>query len=384
MARYLELSKIIAEAEAARIKALGEFAANRRLPSGEPTRFGEYAPEELAVEARLAPATAAREMRFAQAVLARLPRSLAALAAGDIDMARLQSMERATSHLTEAQAAQVEQRVLDKGGRPSHQAFTAATRRAVLAVDPDGAQQRADLRKADRHVRLVPDDDGMARLQLLVPAVQAQCVYQLLTRLGRQALAADPADTRSLDQARADVAIDLLLGRDRDFPPIQVEVQVVVPVTTLLGMSDAPGELPGYGPLPAGIARQLADQPNSTWRRILTDPLSGALVEVGDRRFPSPAQVRHVKARDRRCIFPGCGRPAAHCDVDHTLDYAIGGRTLRTNMGSLCRRHHMLKHSAAGWSLKQTGDGKFTWRTPGGRKHTVTPPPYADLGAPPG
>jgi hypothetical protein len=51
------------------------------------------------------------------------------------------------------------------------------------------------------------------------------------------------------------------------------EIGVLVPITTLLGVDDQPGQLPGYGPLPASVARRIAA--GGVWRRILTDPVTG-------------------------------------------------------------------------------------------------------------
>ena len=376
---YEDVCLLIRRADAARMRLLVKFAALRPPQEGEERRFADFAPEEVAVEVGLSPREAAREMKLACALADRLPATLAALEAGEIDLRRAEAMARITSSLPAEQAGEVERRVLARGGRCNRDAFAAAARRAVLVMDPEGGQRRHERRRAERHVRLIPEDDGMARLQVLLPAEEAQACSRRLDQIARHAVAGNPEDGRTLDQVRADALIDLVLGRDRGFDPLTVEIQVVVPVTTLLGMSEAPAELPGYGPIPAALARELADRPNSTWRRILTDPASGALVEVADRRFPSPGQARHVRARDRRCVFPACHQPASMCELDHTVEYVVGGRTLTTNLGSLCERHHRLKHAGAGWELEQTGDGRFTWTTPTGGRHTVEPPPYLDL-----
>jgi hypothetical protein len=34
---------------------------------------------------------------------------------------------------------------------------------------------------------------------------------------------------------------------------------------------------------------------------------------------PSHMLQHLVKVRTTRCTAPGCGQPAAHCDLDHTL-----------------------------------------------------------------
>ena len=68
--------------------------------------------------------------------------------------------------------------------------------------------------------------------------------------------------------------------------------------------------------------------------------------------------LRHlIEARTPRCTAPGCRRPAAQCDQDHTIPYEAGGRTCECGLGPLCRRHHRCKH-AQGWTARATR----TWR----------------------
>jgi hypothetical protein len=75
----------------------------------------------------------------------------------------------------------------------------------------------------------------------------------------------------------ADVAVDLLASgvTDTGFGAgIGATVNVTVPVLTLMGTSDEPGELEGYGPIEAEAARKLAGTPTS-FLRILTQPHTG-------------------------------------------------------------------------------------------------------------
>jgi hypothetical protein len=58
---------------------------------------------------------------------------------------------------------------------------------------------------------------------------------------------------------------------------------------------------------------------------------------------PTEAMKRAARNRDKHCRFPGCRRPAKFCDVDHTIAFQIGGRTVYFNLGCLCRKHHQVK-----------------------------------------
>jgi hypothetical protein len=57
---------------------------------------------------------------------------------------------------------------------------------------------------------------------------------------------------------------------------------------------------------------------------------------------PSAALADFVRCRDLTCRAPGCDRPAIGCDIDHTIPYANGDATHRSNLKCLCRLHSRL------------------------------------------
>jgi hypothetical protein len=149
-------------------------------------------------------------------------------------------------------------------------------------------------------------------------------------------------------------------------------MRVVVPFGTLLGTEDTPGHVPGQGPIPADVTRRLAA--DSTWRRILTDPDTGTTLDLGAERYtPSDRLAEFIRTRDQTCRFPGCRRRAERCDLDHSIAFAIGRRTVRINLSSLCRRHHRVKH-LPGWTCTQDPDGTLTFATPHVRSYRTRPP----------
>ena len=90
---------------------------------------------------------------------------------------------------------------------------------------------------------------------------------------------------------------------------------------------------------------------------------------------PAPSLRHVVNIRHRNCGFPGCRRPAARCDQDHTIPHDQGGRTCECNLACLCRRHHQAKQ-AQGWWLDQPEPGILLWRLPHGRSYLVEPRGY--------
>ena len=215
-------------------------------------------------------------------------------------------------------------------------------------------------------------------------------------------------------------------------PSVAALVNILVPVETLLGLSATPGEAAGYGLLDAEDARDLgaaaARHPDTRWcvtavnpdgtaaahgcargrhpppgtatggnsprpdpplGTTLRDYLAGLrirmtpvarghcdhiLAESGYR--PSRALAHLVKVRNARCTAPGCGRPAARCDLDHTVAWDQGGITCECDLAPLCRHHHRCKQSQ-GWKLEQPSPGVLRWSTPAGRSYTTTPTVYA-------
>ncbi len=102
-----------------------------------------------------------------------------------------------------------------------------------------------------------------------------------------------------------------------------------------------------------------------TWRRLVTDPASGVVIDVGRTRYRPPAGLADlVRARDRACVFPTCQTPAERCDIDHLTAWSQGGTTSLDNLVTLCEAHHRLKHTP-GWALtRDQASGILSWHTP--------------------
>ncbi len=153
-------------------------------------------------------------------------------------------------------------------------------------------------------------------------------------------------------------------------------MQVTVALSTLLRLDEQPGELAGHGPIPAAVARRIAADPTGTWRRLVTDPVSGKLLDYGRSTYRPPADLADfVIARDRQCTFPMCTRLARHCDLDHESAYDSDGDTSEPNLAAMCRRHHRAKHEA-GWTVHRDPDiGISHWTSATGHTYRSEPPP---------
>ena len=109
---------------------------------------------------------------------------------------------------------------------------------------------------------------------------------------------------RSKDQRMADALAILLLGADETEPPRPVKpavaVQVTVDLPTLVHLRQHPGELLGYGPIPADIARELAG--DAAWQRFVHEPVTGYLLDAGDERYQPPPAITRLPGSPRRPV----------------------------------------------------------------------------------
>ncbi|MBW0252869.1 HNH endonuclease signature motif containing protein [Cellulomonas sp. PS-H5] len=158
------------------------------------------------------------------------------------------------------------------------------------------------------------------------------------------------------------------------------EVRITIPASTLLGLDDQPAHLDGHGPIDAVQARALAI--GGVWQRVVTDPLTARVLDVGRERYRPPAALAElVRTRDGTCAAPGCRVPACACELDHTQEFhpqpggdpdAPLGRTDADNLGPVCHRHHRLK-TDGGFRLRQIEPGLYEWITPTGHRYLTRP-----------
>ncbi len=277
----------------------------------------------------------------------------------------------------------------------------------------------------DRRLGYAPDRDGMAWFSAYLPADQAAGIWNRMTAAARALQG--PAEGRTMTQLRADIAAKLLLsagigaadntpggnahkgddgtatrtpdpatgsptsadtGTDdswsgapiggpgvagmplAEVPPPAAQVLVTVPVFALMGLTDEPATLDGYGPIPASMARKLVADGASSFHRVLTDPRDGAPLEIGRASYRvTTAQRQWLRMRDGKCPFPGCSNHSLDNEADHILAWADGGTTGISNLGQPCLKHHRLRHTT-GWTPTGASiDKPPGWISPSGRHY---------------
>lgn len=374
---------------------------------------------ELGTVQRVNDRTIEHRMAAASLLVEHFPSVWAAQGSGRLSSAHSRVIVEAGSHLADSHRAAYAAIMIPLAERESPSRLRLLARRVAerFAERPVGERHR-EARKT-RRAWVSDGEDGMAQLHACGPAVLIHGMFDRLSQMAHalrdenRRVARKKAhdggeceiDDRTVDEIRADLLADLVLGgeptahdtADGPLGAIRGRVEVTVPVTTLMGddirdafgrrivcengspsagstpisFLSAPAELDGRVPIDVGTARALAGRVTG-WDRVLTHPISGRMLAV-DRYRPSKHLRRHLRARDQRCRFPACGIAARMCDLDHTQAAAVGGETRETNLADLCRRHHVLKHHSP-WHIEQREGGVLEWTSPTGRVYLDHPP----------
>lgn len=335
---------------------------------------------ELVAGLRISEHAAQELMELADSLVHRFPDALTSLMRANITEQHARAMVSLLTEVEAEVAAGLAAEALRLAERHPVGTFRRLLRRRIDDVRAESLAARHERLIGHRHVRHENAGDGMGWLHVYAPVVDTQAAFDRATRMGKVIKAAD-GETRTLDQIRADVIGDLLIdGQVPQHPEqargIRAQVMVTVPALALLddehaAASDAP-VVAGIGPVPIETARRLCAGA-SGWMRVLTHPETGMVLSVGRDQYSPPESLRRlVKWRADRCLAPGCNMPASRCEIDHTLAWSAGGHTGLSNLGPLCKNHHIVK-THGNWRVTQLAGGVLEWRSPTGRTYLVEP-----------
>jgi hypothetical protein len=295
------------------------------------------------------------------------------LSRGEIDLARVGVFDQQLGHLPDEMVDQVLDRVLEQASGLTTGQLRARVARLVLETDPDGAKSsfREGLEERKVCTYANPDLTGNFVISSADPAALA-VARRHVEETARHVRSIDDTG-RTLDQIGADVALDLLSGKCGHYRHANTvgarRTNVTVSAETLARLSDQPGELDGYGPVFAEIARKTVRE-NIDGEWVFTVADNGTPVATGTpSRRPTAGQRRRVEADYPTCVMVGCRQPAHQCDLDHRRPHAEGGPTHNHNLGPLCRHHHMVKHHSR-WRVRRLHNGDHQWTSPLGHSYT--------------
>lgn len=334
--------------------------------------------EDISAALRLSANTAQARIDIARTLVNHLPNTCSALATGEISPAHATAIARETATairdgLPESAIFEIEEKAISYAEFHTPAQVASQVKTTLARIAPEEFEEIVQRARDTRRVSCYPESDGMSTIVAILPAEDAQIVMTALEAFIKAESEPLSAQKRSMDMKRADALTNisnLFLSTPKNSAaphrrPVTVNVTIDLP--TLLGLAENPGQLSGYGPIPASVARTLAS--DGKWKRFITDPQTGVLLDYGRQTYEPPqALVDFLIARDRTCRFPGCRRSALLSDLDHAQSWESGGVTSLQNLGALCRRHHQLK-THGGWKIESEADGSCTWTSPLGKKY---------------
>ena len=371
--------------------------------------------EDVATALRLSPTAAQNRIDVARVLVWHLPNTISALATGEISAAHATVIAKETATairngLSEDAVFRVEQTALAHAEFHTPGQVATKVKTTIAKLAPEEFEEIVDRARDSRRVSCYPEADGMATVVAILPAEDAQTVmksieaYILKRNQEEEACTCGGEDggvsrasslcshhnqegatewsMLSADMKRADaltlLASQALASMADDVRPHRrpITISVAIDLPTLLGLAENPGQLAGYGAIPASVARRLAA--DGSWQRFISDPATGNLLDFGREKYTPPQElVDYLLARDRICRFPGCRRTGQSSDIDHAHSWESGGETNPANLGLLCRRHHRMK-THGGWSLESNPDGSCLWKSPKGKTFFVPARPFLD------
>ncbi|MGH8946304.1 MAG: DUF222 domain-containing protein [Acidimicrobiia bacterium] len=301
----------------------------------------------------------------------------AALGEGLLDRRRAGLIIHRTSHLDPETAKRVVTEVMTEASGMTSGEIMTRIDQLNMTSGPEEAEARYEQGVAERRVYAEKNWDGTAHyLGLNLAPERVAAAQQRINRIAHHLKTG--AESRTMDQLRADIYLDLLTGTHQENKTgtrkeERAQVNITVPLDTLTGHTENPGEIPGWGPVLADTARRIvADQEDGHWQVTVIDPDSGRpLAAVSTRRRPSSHQTRQVQALRPVCAFPGCRNPATDCDLDHNIPWAEDGPTHIDKLAPLCPGDHTIRHH--GWTYQINPDGTITWTSRLGHKYTTRP-----------
>ena len=353
------LEKIKAAAGAVQAAEIVKFAqaqvAEQKDAQVHPRRLGRGVAEQLGLATRTGPWHGSRRLSLARDLWFDLPASYALLARGEISEYVAQLVATETNHLDPELRRRVDQQLIDAGlDQMGPKEAAAAARKLAQQADPHGSLARGRTARKHRRVTCRPAPDTMSLLNALLPVEQGVACYAALKHHTDTIKAG--GDDRSRDQIMADTLVERLTGQTAA-DQINTEINLIMPLDTLIQPgAETSAEIPGFGPIPGWVTRQLAASHGPArrwWRRLFTTPApdGGVMIVGGDptrRRFDGWLG-RLITLRDQTCREPYCTAPIRH--LDHVTPYRDGGLTTYSNGRGVCERHNYTREMP-GWQIE--------------------------------
>ena len=394
-----ELERLKSAAAAAQAKLTTDLDASQRAAqeaAGVPKRrLGAGIAGQVGLARRESPHLGQRHLGLAKTLVGEMPHTLAALEQGRIGEWQATLLARETGHLTLEHRRHLDRMLCadpDRLDGLGPRQLVAAAQKLALKLDPEAVVRRNRKAATQRRVSVRPAPDTMTWVSGLLPVGQGVAVYAALSQAADTARAA--GDPRTRGQVMADTLVERITGQAvADRTPVAVNLTMTD--TSLFDGDPEPGQVDGYGPVPAAWARDLIataldssglDTRAGVWlRRLFTAP-DGRLVGMDSTKRRVPAGLAAlIRARDGGiCRTPWCDAPIRHSD--HTVPVHADGQTAEPNLAGRCEYCNHAKE-APDWRARpgpsRHGPHTIEITTPTGHRHRSTAPPLPGHDLPP-
>ena len=371
--------RLASRVQAVELAAVAALARRRfaeaadRDPVVEVLSPADYVFDEVAEALTLTSGSAADLIRFATELSERLPGTFAALAGGDIDYPKAQTVWRGTDQVNEELTRTIEAKLLAKAPEQTTGQIRAKIRRLVKRLAPDAAALRREEAERRRGVVLVETDDGTAQLSGVdLPADAASAAYGRVAAIAT-GLRRD-GDVRGIDQLRADVFLGLLRGT---FTPGEPPADITDRPTPGPGAGDD-----GWNAVDDAIADVIAEAARTELTALThalndtrRDRLRGTrrdthrhVADMAELIAGAGARIDHSLTGRSPITAPGAFREA-HCETSVLVDQAgVRGGPSDAPTGDLGERDHdignLLAHAGARIN-RSLADLRDRWCVPG-------------------
>ena len=393
--------------QAVRTEEFRVLRAEREEAAGVPMeKRAKGIGSEIGLARRESSQAGSNAIRMAHTLSTQMPHALAALTDGRLKEYSAGLVVKEVQHLDPAARTAIDEHMAARYGKTGSRRLVGEVRALAQQADPVAYIKAHEIAKTARAVSVRPAPSGMAYLTALLPLGQAFACKKALRDAAAIMTVSDETVARSGAQMEADLLVQRLTGQASP-DAINIEVQLVMADESLLGISTAgveaspgadtgefpivdetgrcaegiftPAWMPGYGPIPAAIARDMLDPAHDYGnkkrvflRRILADPVTGEITKIDTRKRLFDGVLRRALIlRDEQCRTPWCNAPIAH--LDHSHPFALGGRTSAANGTGLCARCNYVKENP-GWQHEPERNGRVITTPTGHQYHSQSPP----------
>jgi hypothetical protein len=327
-------------------------------------------PHEAGGRIRAAEAAGPRRALTGERLPAIYPEVAAAQEAGAISDKHawliVTTIEKLPDEIQAEHGEQIEKDLIGYANRfdPHHLARIA--KRLRYCYDQDGGFNEVDYRNKVRELTITPRPDGSSAIKGEATAELTEFLLTTIDALGKPVPEVDGVkDPRTAAQRRHDALLDALKinVRARALPSIAGVTATVVLTMTAEDFEARNGlARTGHGaliPVPEAIRMTAGEY---RLMNVVIDRTKGITAYSSTARLFSETQRLARAAVDGGCTFPDCPAPPGWCELDHLVDYAVGGPTRVDFAGLACRPHNNTAKKQ-GWRTEMI-NGRVAWIPP--------------------